>query len=41
MFWLAKYADALIVFWDGKSTGSKNMIESAMKYKLKIRFYLY
>ena len=38
---MAKYADALIVFWDGKSTGSKNMIESAMKYKLKIRFYLH
>jgi len=38
---MAKYADALIIFWDGKSTGSKNMIESAMKYKLKIKFYTY
>jgi ABC-type enterochelin transport system substrate-binding protein len=38
---MAKYADALIIFWDGKSTGSKNMIESAMKHKLKIKFYTY
>ena len=38
---MAKYADSLIVFWDGKSTGSKNMIESAMKHKLKIKFYTY
>ncbi len=38
---MAKYADALIVFWDGKSTGSKNMIESATKHKLKIKFYTY
>jgi len=38
---MAKYADALIVFWDGRSSGTKNMIESAMKYKLKIKFYTY
>lgn len=38
---MAKYANALIIFWDGKSTGSKNMIESAMKHKLKIKFYTY
>lgn len=38
---MAKYADALIIFWDGKSTGSKNMIETAMKHKLKIKFYTY
>lgn len=38
---MAKYSDALIIFWDGKSSGSKNMIESATKHKLKIKFYLY
>ena len=38
---MAKYADALIVFWNGKSSGTKNMIESATKNKLKIKFYIY
>ncbi len=38
---MAKYADALIIFWNGKSSGSKNMIESATKHKLKIKFYIY
>ena len=38
---MAKYADALIIFWDGRSSGSKNMIESATKHKLKIKFYTY
>ena len=26
---MAKYADALIAFWDGKSKGTKNMIDLA------------
>lgn len=34
---MAIYADALICFWDGESRGSKNMIELAKEYKLKIR----
>lgn len=34
---MAKYADALILFWDGKSPGSKNMLECAKKEKLMIR----
>ena len=34
---MAKEADACIVFWDGKSTGTKNMIDLAKKYKLKLR----
>lgn len=34
---MAKYADGLIAFWDGKSRGTKNMIDLAKKYKLKIR----
>jgi hypothetical protein len=33
---MAKYADALIAIWDGKSPGTKNMIDEAYKYKLKV-----
>jgi len=33
---MANYSDALIVFWDGKSKGSKNMIETARNKSLKI-----
>lgn len=33
---MAKIADACIVFWDGKSGGSKNMIEHCLKYKLNL-----
>ena len=33
---MAKYADALIVLWDGKSPGTKNMIDEAKKNGLKI-----
>ena len=36
---MAKYADALIAIWDGKSPGTKNMIELAKKYNLKIYIY--
>lgn len=28
---MAEYADALIAIWDGKSKGTKNMIETATK----------
>ena len=34
---MAQNADALVAFWDGKSRGTKNMIETAKKYGLKIR----
>ncbi len=34
---MAKHADLLIAFWDGKSKGTKNMIEEAKKHNLKIR----
>lgn len=34
---MAKYADALIAFWDGSSKGTKNMIDLANRYGLKIR----
>ena len=34
---MADNADALIAFWDGKSRGTKNMIETAKKKGLAIR----
>ena len=33
---MLKYADALVAFWDGKSTGTKHMIDEAKKYNLKV-----
>lgn len=33
---MAEYADALIAVWDGKSRGTKNMIEEAKKRGLKV-----
>ena len=33
---MAIYADALILFWDGKSKGSANMLKQAEKYGLLI-----
>lgn len=37
---MAEYATHCVVFWDGESRGSKHMIETAMKYKLKTRIIL-
>lgn len=34
---MAKYATHLIAIWDGKSKGTKNMIDLAKKYNLKVR----
>ena len=33
---MAENADALIAIWDGKSRGTKNMIETAQKLKLLV-----
>lgn len=33
---MAKRADALIAIWDGKSKGTKNMIEEAVKEQLPV-----
>lgn len=33
---MAEYAEALIAVWDGKSKGTKNMIEEARKRNLKV-----
>lgn len=37
---MAKNADACIVFWDGESKGTKNMIDNAKKQNLKL-FVIY
>lgn len=38
---MAKYADALIVFWNGESKGTKHMIDLAYKYNLKVKIVSY
>ena len=38
---MAEYADALVCFWDGESSGSKNMIDTANELGLKVRIIRY
>lgn len=38
---MAQEADALIAFWDGKSRGTKHMIDLAEKHGLVIRTVIY
>ena len=38
---MAQHADALVAFWDGKSTGTKNMIDTAKKLGLLVRIIRY
>lgn len=38
---MAEYADALIAFWDGKSKGTKHMIDIAIDLDLDIRVIRY
>lgn len=38
---MAKYADVLIVFWDGKSRGTKHMIDLAKRVNLKVNISYY
>jgi len=38
---MAAYADALIAFWDGKSKGTKNMIELATQAGLKVKVFYF
>lgn len=38
---MANYADALIAFWDGKSTGTKSMIMFAKERSLLVRVIMY
>lgn len=37
---MAKYADCLVAFWDGKSKGTSNMLDLAEKYGLHIEVVL-
>jgi glycerol-3-phosphate dehydrogenase len=36
---MANYAEALIAVWDGKSTGTRHMIEKALEKGLKVYVY--
>lgn len=38
---MAKYADALVAFWDGESKGTKHMIDLAKKYNLDVEVIKY
>lgn len=38
---MAEYSDYLVAFWDGKSKGTKNMIEVAKELGLKVRTVMY
>jgi len=38
---MADNADALIAVWDGKSSGTQNMIQTATKKDLKVFVYLF
>lgn len=38
---MAEYATNLIAFWDGKSRGTKNMIDTAKEFNLPTRIILY
>lgn len=38
---MAKYSNALVAFWDGKSSGTKHMIDLANKYELVVEIIKY
>lgn len=38
---MSVYANALIAFWDGKSKGTENMIETAKRNGLKVAVFRY
>ena len=38
---MAKYADKAIIFWDGKSVGSKDMIDRMEKLGKEVRVIYY
>jgi len=38
---MANYADALIAFWDGKSKGTKNMIQHTKKQGLTLKLFIF
>ena len=38
---MADYADILVAFWDGKTKGTKNMIDQALSKGLEVHIYRY
>lgn len=38
---MANYSDALVAFWDGRSKGTKMMIDLAYEYGLEVRIIKY
>lgn len=38
---MAKYADVLVAFWDGKSKGTKGMIDVALELGLEVHVFRY
>lgn len=38
---MAKYADVLVAFWDGKSKGTHHMIGTALDHGLEVHVYRY
>ena len=38
---MGAYADAVVAFWDGKSRGTKHMIEYAQKHEMPLRVVYY
>ena len=38
---MAANADVLIAFWDGKSRGTKSMIDEALRHQLEVHVYFY
>ncbi len=38
---MARFADACVCFWDGKSPGTKHMIDTAKRMNLKLRVITY
>jgi len=38
---MAQYADGLIAFWDGKSRGTKHMIDLAERADIEVRVFNY
>tara|TARA_R110000772_G_scaffold184459_4_gene295481 strand:+ start:5815 stop:6195 length:381 start_codon:yes stop_codon:yes gene_type:complete len=38
---MGDYADTLVAFWDGKSKGTKNMIDYSLKKGLTVHVYRY
>jgi hypothetical protein len=38
---MARFADACVCFWNGKSPGTKHMIDTAKRMNLKLRIFIY